>query len=71
MMFKPDSICLFMLTSFNKVFDPFISTILHYRWMNLCRRQTLPEFAGPPFNILVKPDAVPVAVHTPVTIPIH
>ena len=39
--------------------------------MNFCGNQILPEVAGPRFNFLIKPDAVPVAVHTPATIPIH
>ena len=39
--------------------------------MNLCSHKTLPEVTGPPLNILVNPDAVPVAVHTTAKVPTH
>ena len=39
--------------------------------MNLCSHQKLPEVSGPPLHFTLKPDAVPVAVHTPATVPIH
>ena len=39
--------------------------------MNLCPHQALPEMHGPPLHYTLKPDAVPHAVHTPATIPVH
>ena len=38
---------------------------------NLCSHQKQPEISGPPLHFSLKPDAKPVAVHTPATIPIH
>ena len=39
--------------------------------MNLCSHQLLPEVSGPPLHFVLKPDYIPVAVHTPASIPIH
>ncbi len=38
---------------------------------NACEHQPLPAMDGPPLQLMVDPDASPVAVHTPVPIPIH
>ena len=38
---------------------------------NTCPHRPLPHMTGPPVEIHIKPDAVPKAVHTPATIPIH
>ena len=39
--------------------------------MNLCSHQLLPEVSGPPLHFVLKPDYIPVAAHTPASIPIH
>ena len=39
--------------------------------MNLCPHQKLPECDGPPLHFTLKPGAVPHAVYTPATIPVH
>ena len=39
--------------------------------MKMCSHQKLPEVSGPPLHFTLKPDAVPVAVHTPATVPVH
>ena len=39
--------------------------------MNLCPHQVLPEMHGPLLHYTLRPDAVPHAVHTPATIPLH
>lgn len=38
---------------------------------NTCEHQPLPMMDGPPLQLMVDPDAKPVAVHTPVPVPIH
>eukprot|EP00111_Clytia_hemisphaerica_P020937 TCONS_00061733-protein len=38
---------------------------------NTCPHQRLPQMDGPPVEIHLKPNAVPKAVHTPASIPIH
>lgn len=38
---------------------------------NTCPHRPLPHMIGPPFEIHVKFDALPKAVHTPATIPVH
>ena len=38
---------------------------------NVCRRQPMPCTEGPPMNIHTSPDAVPVALHKPVPVPLH
>ena len=39
--------------------------------MNLCSHQQLPKITGPPVHYSLKPDAKPVAIHTPAVLPIH
>ena len=39
--------------------------------MNMCAHQQLPEMTGPPIHFTLKPDAQPVAVHTPAVVPLH
>ena len=39
--------------------------------MNMCSHQKLPEMAGPLLHFTLKPDAKPVAVHTPAVVPLH
>ena len=36
-----------------------------------CKRQEMPCTEGPPMKIHLKPDAVPVAIHKPVPVPLH
>ena len=38
---------------------------------NTCTHQPLPAMSGPPMHLMVSPDAVPVAHHTPYQIPLH
>ena len=61
-------------------FDPNLSTsglrkllINHYKAsaFNRCTRQTLPLMKGEPLPIPTRKDVKPVAVHTPVAIPLH
>ena len=61
-------------------FDPQLSVpqlrrkiIEHYASLafNKCTRQTLPLMKGEPLPIPVRRDAKPVAVHTPVPVPLH
>ena len=61
-------------------FDPNLSTsqlrkllITHYKAsaFNRCTRQTLPLMGGEPLPIPTRSDVKPVAVHTPVAIPLH
>ena len=39
--------------------------------MNMCSHQPLPKMTGPPLQFSLKPDAVPHAIHSPATIPVH
>ena len=45
----------------------------HYQasTFNTCEHQSLPMMKGPPLQLMVDPDAKPVAVHTPVPVPVH
>ena len=61
-------------------YDPNLSTsdlrkllIQHYKAsaFNRCTRQTLPMMKGEPLPIPTRKDVKPVAVHTPVAIPLH
>ena len=38
---------------------------------NVCEHQPLPKMSGPPLQLIIRKDATPRAVHTPVPIPIH
>ena len=38
---------------------------------NICKRQTMPCTEGPPMKIHTHPDAIPVAIHKPVPVPLH
>ena len=38
---------------------------------NRCTRQILPMMKGEPLRIHTKPDAIPIAVHSPIPVPIH
>jgi hypothetical protein len=39
--------------------------------MNMCAHQPLPSMSGPPLKFAIKPDAVPHAIYTPATVPVH
>ena len=47
--------------------------VSHYKrsTMNMCPHQPFPSMSGQPLNFSLKPDAVPHAVYTPATIPVH
>ena len=38
---------------------------------NTCEHQPLPHMSGPPMQLMVDPNATPVAHHTPVPVPLH
>ena len=38
---------------------------------NTCEHQPLPFMHGPPMRLMVNPNAVPVANHTPIPVPLH
>ena len=38
---------------------------------NVCEHQPLPLMTGPPLRIMIDEDAEPIAVHTPIPVPIH
>jgi len=38
---------------------------------NVCEYQPLPMMSGPPMNIMIDPNAKPLAYHTPIPVPIH
>ena len=38
---------------------------------NTCTHQPLPAMSGPPMHLMIDPDAIPVAYHTPYHTPIH
>lgn len=38
---------------------------------NVCEHQPLPHMEGPPLALLIDPCATPIAVHTPVPVPLH
>ena len=38
---------------------------------NTCEHQTLPSMEGPPLRLNIDPNAKPVAVHTPIPVPLH
>ena len=38
---------------------------------NVCEHQQLPFSDGPPLTLNIKPDAIPVAIHTPIPVPLH
>ena len=38
---------------------------------NTCEHQPLPMMEGPPLRLMVDPNAKPIAVHTPIPVPIH
>ena len=45
----------------------------HYKssTFNTCEHQLLPMMEGPPRRLIINPTAEPVAVHTPIPVPIH
>ena len=45
----------------------------HYKssTFNTCEHQLLPMMEGPPMRLIINPTAEPVAVHTPIPVPIH
>ncbi len=43
----------------------------HASTFNTCENQPLPAMDGTPLQLMVDPDASPVAVHTPVPVPMH
>ena len=47
--------------------------INHYKesTMNMCPHQPLPSMSGPPLKFSLKPNAVPHAIYTPATVPVH
>jgi hypothetical protein len=47
--------------------------ISHYSTstMNMCVHQALLNMSGPPLKFSIKPDAVPHAIYTPATVPVH
>ena len=38
---------------------------------NVCEHQPLPMMEGPPLRIMIRPDAKPIAFHTPIPVPLH
>ena len=38
---------------------------------NICEHQPLPHMEGPPLALMIDPNAVPIAAHTPVPVPLH
>lgn len=62
----------FPLTDVNcKALETWLLNYYGSSTFNTCEHQTLPHMTGPPLRIFVDPDVAPVAVHTPISVPVH
>jgi hypothetical protein len=51
--------------------EEYLRDLYKARTFNTCEHQPLPLMEGPPMQLMVDPDATPVAHHTPVPVPLH